>query len=222
MTSFVIRKNAFLATVCACIVFNLASFSGAAEEGLLDNDPSSLQAQIFKKDRLSVQLTTGFLCSPVFIHKYLPTFNYAQTNLRGCWMLDDPGPEDSLLRGNFEAILEATGSYIYKGSGNYMYGATLLLRYNFLRPGWKLIPYIQGGAGMMYTDAYYYYALGQGFNFTPQGSLGARYLINKNWSVDLEGKFHHISNGGLDSSNIGVNAFGAFIGLTYYSDKFLK
>jgi hypothetical protein len=60
--------------------------------------------------------------------------------------------------------------------------------------------------------------IGQSIEFTPQGSVGLRYLLAGNWSFDAEFMFHHISNAGLAERNIGVNGFGGFIGFTYLFD----
>jgi len=65
-------------------------------------------------------------------------------------------------------------------------------------------------------------AIGHSIEFTPQARLGLHYLINKKWSIDAETMFHHISNAGLDERNRGINAFGGFIGLTYFFDRLWK
>jgi hypothetical protein len=46
--------------------------------------------------------------------------------------------------------------------------------------------------------------------------------VAEDWSVDVEGMFHHISNASIASRNDGVNALGGFIGATYYFDKLWK
>ena len=92
---------------------------------------------------------------------------------------------------------------------------------NFVQPGWRFIPYVQGGVGIVYTDAYKdetQQAIGQAIELTPQCSLGLRYLINKNWSLDGEAMFHHISNAGLAKRNRSINAVGGFVGVTYFFD----
>jgi len=57
--------------------------------------------------------------------------------------------------------------------------------------------------------------IGQALEFSLQTSVGLRFPVSKDWSVDLEGMFHHISNAGLDDRNVGVNAGGIFVGATY-------
>ncbi len=140
-------------------------------------------------------------------------------------MLSTPKQEESWRRGNYEAIFEFTNSWIYKGFGSYMAGITALIRYNFLQHGWKVIPYFQAGAGVVYNTAYKdrsQNTIGQAIEFTPQGSAGIRYLMEKNWSFDAEIIFHHLSNAGMDERNRGINALGGFIGFTHFFDGLSK
>ncbi|MEJ2724591.1 MAG: acyloxyacyl hydrolase [Deltaproteobacteria bacterium] len=69
--------------------------------------------------------------------------------------------------------------------------------------------YAQLGLGIVYSDAYEDLSqslIGSPIEFTPQFSVGAHYLLNKNWSIDGEAIFHHISNAGIKDRNVGVNA----------------
>ena len=181
--------------------------------------------ETYTKGRLSLQLVSGVLNSFTRFPEGSPVFGYAQTNLRLGWMIQSPSRSQSFWRGNWEVIGEVTNSIIYKGFGSYIGGITALLRYNFVQPGWRFIPYVHGGFGIVYTDAYKdktQQAIGQAIEFTPQCSLGFRYLINKNWSFDGEAMFHHISNANLADRNRTINAVGGFVGVTYFFDKVWK
>jgi len=181
----------------------------------------ALEDERFIEDRITFQVASGALFSPTGIGPDHPTFNYAQTNLRLGWMLNSPG-QDHPLRGNFEAIVELSASGVFDGFGDVVIGPTALVRYNFVQPNWIVVPYIQAGVGIVYTDAYQdrsQDAIGQAIEFTPQASVGARFLVAEDWSVDVEGMFHHISNASISDRNDGVNALGGLIGATYYFDK---
>jgi len=172
----------------------------------------------YAKGRMSLQLVSGALFSLTCLPEDSPVFNYAMTNLRLGWMLTSPGPRDSVLRGSWEGLVEITNSIIFKGFGNYIGGITGLLRYNFVQPDWKLVPYVQAGVGVVYNDAYKdntQQAIGQAIEFTPQFSLGFHYLIAGNWSIDAEGMFHHISNANMAKRNRSINSLGGFLGVTY-------
>ena len=179
------------------------------------NSPLYAQDFLFKKGRCSFEYQTGIMFSPILVHEDLPDFNYWQTNLRINRMLNTPHGK-GILRGNFEGILELTTASIIEGEGSYMVGIGPIIRYNFIRPKWKLIPYVQAGCGICYTDAYYYEAIGQGFNFTLQTGIGIKYLLKKDWAVDLETRYHHVSNADMDERNKGINAIGFTVGITYY------
>jgi len=193
-----------------------------------DSEPSDLASRIFIEDRISLEFMAGAMFSPCGLGPTVPVYNYQQNNLRLGWMLDSPdkwGPcagLDNPLRGTFETLLEVTGSYVWESFGTYMTGITGLVRYNFVQPNWIVVPYIQGGAGIIYTDARNWSdqnAIGGNWEFTPQFAGGLRFLIDDNFTFNLEGAFQHISNAGTSARNYGVNAYGGFAGFTYFFDK---
>jgi hypothetical protein len=174
----------------------------------------------FVKNRLSAQFVTGALFGPVsWVHDHA-TFNYAQTNLRLGWMASEPAETKYFGRGNFELLFEVTNSIIFDGFGNYLRGFTLLGRYNLLLSNPKWAPYIQIGAGVVVNDAYRDKSqgeIGQAIEFTPQASVGLRYFLAPQWTLDAEAMFHHISNAGMSyERNGGINAVGGFLGVTYF------
>jgi lipid A 3-O-deacylase len=215
---YALAKTFLLLFVSAVVIFPCHANAGDIEDV---HSEAATHSAIFTKGRKSLQLVSGVLFSPTVFGPRTRVFNYAQTNLRIGWMLNSPRTSKSLLRGNVEAIFEITNSIIFKGSGDYMGGITGLIRYNFVQPHTKFFPYVQGGIGVIYNDAYKDHsqnAIGQAIEFTPQFSSGFRYLINENCSIDAEAMFHHISNAGLADRNSGINAFGGFIGLTHFYD----
>lgn len=214
---YVLPLSLFLVLAMVCPAF--AGQAASPDDQLQPNQP------IFVKDRLSLQVMGGVLFAPSGIGPKTVTFNTVGLNVRLGWMLNTPSRTDSLLTGNWEAILEMSGAHVVKGFGNYLIGPTLLLRYNFVRPGCKWIPYVQGGSGFVITDAYKDHnqdAIGEAFEFTPQASVGLRYLLRRNLSLDVEGMFHHISNASLAKRNAGINALGGFVGVTYFFNRLWK
>lgn len=183
---------------------------------------ASVFLEQFSRKRASIQYVSGYLHSPILRVEERPTLDYWQNNLRLGYIMTDILKEGSLWRGNIQGLLEVTYSTVLKGPGDHMAGITLLFRYNLLRPGWRWVPYLQVGAGVVYNDIYNDDAqglVGQALEFTPQASAGLRYMINRKWSIDLEAMFHHVSNAGLDDRNIGVNSGGGFLGLTCYLSR---
>ena len=134
-------------------------------------------------------------------------------------MATDPKERAYVGTGNLEILFELTNSVVFKGFGNYFRGFTCLARYNFFLSNPKLVPYFQIGAGVVVTDAdevLSQNAIGQSTEFNPQASLGLHYFISREWSLDAEAMYHHVSNAGLAERNDGVNSLGGFLGVTYY------
>jgi lipid A 3-O-deacylase len=179
------------------------------------------EKEFIAEDMLDIQLASGPLFSSQIFGNRTPTTNAWQSNLRLGWILNKPAAKPSLLRGNFEAILDLSYALINQGPGNYWAGIAALIRYNFIPPNSRWIPYVQVGAGIVNTDAYKdesQDAIGEAIEFTPQASLGIRYFFKENWSLNIEGGFLHISNANLADRNTGLNFFGGFIGISYLFD----
>lgn len=148
-----------------------------------------------------------------------PEFDYLPISVRLGRIWTAPHFEAPRLLAGLETLLELSAAPITSGPGSYFAGPSLLLRQNFLcRPGQRWIPYIQGGAGIAFTDAgddRTQRAVGQNMEFLLQAQLGLRARLNQNWTFDVEVGLQHISNAGLADRNGGINAVGAAIGFTY-------
>lgn len=168
------------------------------------------------RDQWTLQVLSGANFAPCGIGPKTPTFDFLTEQIRLGWMCTEPqGP--GMFRGNFETLLELDVSPIVDGFGSIVVGPSLMMRYNFVQPGWDLVPYVQGAAGVSYNDAFRdqsQRAIGEAFEFLLQAGVGAHYRVAERWSVDAEGEFFHISNGRLASRNAGINAFGASVGVT--------
>lgn len=66
-------------------------------------------------------------------------------------------------------------------------------------------PYVEGGIGIIYTD---FQVKGQGLriNFNPQLGIGMEFNAGSDDTYFLCIRHHHISNGGLNRDNRGVNS----------------
>jgi lipid A 3-O-deacylase len=85
------------------------------------------------------------------------------------------------------------------------------LYYLDLFKGDKIAPYVEGGIGVIYTG---FQEKGQGLkvNFNPQMSIGAEFRTGSSSAYFLSLRLHHISNGGLDEDNRGINSTLLMIG----------
>jgi lipid A 3-O-deacylase len=149
----------------------------------------------------------------------IPTFNYLPVSVRYGWSLGNPLGSEALVAGSWEFLTDVTGATIISDYGHWFAGTSCFLRYNWAEPGSMVIPYCQGGAGVILNDAYHDHsqrAIGQSVEFYLHAEVGLKCMIAPNLSLDIEGGLQHISNADLASRNLGVNAFGGSIGLTYY------
>lgn len=173
----------------------------------------------FVRNGLSIEGRVGPYWSPTGIGPSPPSFDYVRMAARLGWMLNDASRWSGPLRGAFEAIFEVSGGPVFDGFGDWLVGPSAAIRYNFVQPGWKIVPYVQGGVGITFSDAYQdksQDAIGTNPEFTIQGAAGARYLLDDHWSIDVEAGYEHISNADLAKRNDGVNAVGGSVGFTYF------
>jgi hypothetical protein len=145
-----------------------------------------------------------------------PQVTFALASVREGWMLNNV--RSGFFFGNEELLIDVFAGPILKGPGSVMTGATLILRHNFVTgSGGFFVPYYQMGVGGLYSDAAnadrVQFGIGSTVEFNLQATLGARWRVSRSWSINTELGYRHISNGGLDSRNGGVDALGGFIGL---------
>ncbi|HUY19958.1 MAG TPA: acyloxyacyl hydrolase [Candidatus Binataceae bacterium] len=133
----------------------------------------------------------------------------------------------SFWRGNTEFDIGGSYTSIAQGPESY-YGAMLIgLRYNFVQPDWKFVPYtdVHGGFGWTnaqqpYEQAHHQRWVGQGqdFTFTFMWGIGVRYNFNPRISLSAGIAYMHISNAYLSEPkyiNHGINNVGPNWGLNF-------
>ena len=147
-----------------------------------------------------------------------PSVDLAVDSLRLGLMLSNPHGT-SLLAGNFELLGEVFAGPIFEGPGNVTAGATLIIRYNFIQPRARLIPYLQIGAGGVYTDISEKASGGLvslPVEFNLQGVGGTRLMLNDRWSMVIEAGYRHISNATIKLPNYGVDSVGGNLGFGFF------
>ena len=168
----------------------------------------------FEKGTRELQVLAGTF----FSINHAPDLDYAIGTIRVGWMLSTPGAAGA-FRGNAEFLVEVFGGGIFKGPGDGLAGAALLLRYNFVQPDAAIVPYVQIGAGGLYSDVSedrVQRLIGSDFEFTLQAGLGLRFFLSERCALVLEGGYRHISNANLAARNTGVDSLGASLGFSYF------
>jgi hypothetical protein len=209
-----IRVQSLLKNITRLVALLAGTLSMLAES---DSDvPGTLPApteQHFRKGQIEGSTGAGVMFSPFFAPRR-PTFNFATGFVQAGVMLNEPRGT-GFFRGNLQSLVEGFGSGIFSGRGHYTAGTTLRLRYNFLQPAARLVPYAQAGAGMLLTDMDRG-IVGQAFNFNLDGGLGLRYFLKPKVSLNLEYRIQHISNANTGVHNLGVNSQGAMLSLSWF------
>ncbi len=209
-----ILKNVFSTMVC---LLAASGFRAGAADGALSNSFSAENLSLeenFHSGRFEPAVGGGVLFSPIVAGKGRPVENYAPATVQLGYMVTDLWGE-GFPRGNLELAVEGFGAGIFSGTGHYIAGSTLLFRHNFVPHGWRVIPFVELGAGLTSMDIDHRYD-GQNFNFNLSAALGARYFIQPRLAVSLEYRYQHISNADLGAHNIGLNAEGPVLSLSWF------
>ena len=168
----------------------------------------------FHHDCYEMTLMSGAMFSPIGADKGRSTEDYTMSGLQLGWMFTDV-KGGGWLRGNWEVSLEAMGGAVFDGKGSYIAGGTVWLRYNFVQPNWRVVPYLQAGGGAEGTDMDRE-LIGQTFNFNLDVAAGMRCFVAPNWALNLEFRYEHLSNAKISKHDIGINAVGPMVGVSYF------
>jgi hypothetical protein len=170
----------------------------------------------YERGTREIEVLGGAFTSVDYATRKRPQFDFALASAREGWMLNDV--RSGFFFGNEEFLIDAFAGPIRKGPGSVMAGVTFIIRHNFVtRADGFFVPYYQMGFGGLYSDVAnadrVQFGIGTTFEFNLQATIGARWRVNRSWSINTEFGYRHISNAGLDSRNGGVDAVGGFIGL---------
>ncbi len=160
-----------------------------------------------------VQILAGVFVSPVIGPRR--AYNYELTTVRFGHFFS---PRKDGFGNHFEILGEVFGAGVFEGPGHGFGGGGGLVRYNILRPERRCEPYLQVGFGIQYSDAYHdstQNLLGGPLEFDSQAGAGLRCFVKKDVSITVELDYHHISNGNTYRRNVGVNALGIMVGVSF-------
>jgi lipid A 3-O-deacylase len=124
---------------------------------------------------------------------------------------------DSWARGYNQFSLTLMAEPIIRGVENHYFGLNFGGRYNFVQPGWRIVPYLSGGLGLGWIDSHpdMIGSQGQDFTFNILTGAGFSYQIDEHWKVDAGILYQHLSNGGQTDPNPSLNLIGPQIEVSY-------
>ena len=170
----------------------------------------------------TLELGSGVAWSNVRSGQPNQAYTLVPVNLTASLKLDDVSLDNFLggwLRGYSEFFFRGDYDQIVHGPENHYEGIMVGPRYNFVQPGWKIIPFVEGGVGLGFADSKPQLGgLGQDFNFSFEASAGARYDICDDFFVRLAVQYQHVSNAGLSeptNPNHPIDALGQKISFGY-------
>ncbi|MEI9998805.1 MAG: acyloxyacyl hydrolase [Verrucomicrobiota bacterium] len=169
----------------------------------------------------TLELGSGVTWSNVRSGQPNQAYTIVPVTLTASLRLDDDSLDNFLggfLRGHSEFFFRGDYQQIVHGPENHVEDFIVGPRYNFVQPGWKLIPYVEGGVGIAFADSNPAQGgLGQDFNFTFTVGAGAKYQLDPNWFVRAGVEYQHVSNAGLSDPipNHPIDALGPKISIGY-------
>lgn len=151
-----------------------------------------------------------------------PSLDYTPQSLRIGTMLT--APEDccpAWYQGNVELLLDLNYGRMVKDWGEYVAGTAGLLRYNFVQPHCLVVPYVQAGAGVAFTDVSKapQNLIRDEVNGLFRADIGARLMFTEALSLDLEVGVSHLGAFGRSDRGDGANNVSFGLGLTYSFGK---
>ncbi len=184
-----------LACMAAVMILSLSRAMAGTEMATITPPP------VGEKD-WTVELGSGVIFSNVRVPGP-PDKGYTliPINFTASLKLDDVGLDNFLggwLRGYSEFYFNAGYFQIVHGPEDHFEGIMVGPRYNFVQPGWKIVPFLSGGVGLGFINSKPQEGgMGQDFNFSFETSAGFKYLINDEWFARLAIEYKHISNAGM-------------------------
>jgi hypothetical protein len=148
-----------------------------------------------------------------------PNMDFVTGGVSYGWMLSDVHGH-GFFRGNWEFLVNAFGGAILDGPGDVLAGVSLGMRYNFVQPNAKVVPFFQLGGGGIYSDAAHddsvQHLLGADCSFDLEAAAGVRLMASERFSITAKVDFRHFSNACLAHRNQGLNSLGGVLGVSWF------
>jgi hypothetical protein len=205
-------------------------FLVVADDGGARARVSAPEVRSAQRDRdWSIEVGSGILISDV--RTDLPGYTLVPAELTASMAVDhvsDVFAKDQfwggVFRGNTEFKFRAFGMAVAHGTESRFTGLSLGPRYNFVQPGWKVVPFVDGNIGFAFndsqgaSDARGQIGQGQDFSFQFGVSAGFRYDVSEDWFLRFSGVYTHFSNAGLsepERKNRAIDAAGPEVAVGY-------
>lgn len=129
------------------------------------------------------------------------------------WYLSDEIAKGSWYQGRHQLLMELPYHLAVDQGGRSMLGGYLLGSWKFTGLS-QVKPYIFAGGGPVFVDLGLP-SMGAKLNFSYQGGTGLQIPIAQSTMLNLEYRYHHISNAGTASPNQPLNSSKFLLGLSW-------
>jgi lipid A 3-O-deacylase len=120
----------------------------------------------------------------------------------------------SWWKGALELGLEGWLQYHTEPAGPTAFGLKAAARYHFVGLG-RLVPYVEVLAGLGGTSLNVK-EIDSNFTFVTEAGAGLAYMVADRIAISAGYRFYHLSNGGIDDPNLGINAHEAVAGVSFF------
>lgn len=134
--------------------------------------------------------------------------------LRAGFFLSDEVGIGSWYQGRHELLLELPYHMAINYGGRSMVGGYMLGHWRFTSLD-KVVPYVLAGGGPLFVDLGLP-TMGTKLCFSYQGGTGLQYFIDKKTALNLEYRYHHISNAGTAEPNEPINSNKILLGVSLF------
>jgi opacity protein-like surface antigen len=133
---------------------------------------------------------------------------------RAGFFLSDEIGKGSWYQGRHELLVELPYHLAVNNKGRSMVGLYGLGHWRFTSLD-TMVPYVLAGGGPLFVDLGIP-TMGTKLCFSYQGGTGLQYFIDKNTALNLEYRYHHISNAGTGHPNEPLNSNKILFGVSWY------
>src|SRR4030095_6492299 len=194
-------------SVCAIVLVYSQTFGGTEQER------PQVTTEVLNPQRFELAIESGYLFGAINPPQdYQIGTEFLTARVRWGVM-----QRDTWLRGYNQFYVSAIAEPIFRGIENHYFGMNLGLRYNFVRPGSRFVPYFSGGVGLGAIDSHpeQFGGQGQDFTFNILSAAGVSYQFSDRFSGQVGLLYQHFSNAGLTDPNPSLNLFGPQVGLSF-------
>lgn len=211
-----------LTAILACIAAIVLSQSNVLAGTDMKDTKAVMPPSCCSEKDWTIELGSGAGWSNVRSGQPNQAYTIVPVNLTASLKVDDVSLDNFLggiLRGNTEFFFRADYLAIVHGPENHYEGIMVGPRYNFVQPGWVIVPFVEGGVGFGFADSNPLQGgLGQDFNFSFSAAAGFKYNIDCDWFVRAAVDYQHVSNAGMSEpqfQNHPIDALGPKVSFGY-------